>query len=150
MTKSSGFPFGPVDRRNLLKAGGAFGLGLGLQPAGGASAEAGFDWKRFKGEKIEVLLTKNPRSDVLQKYEREFTELTGITVGSEQVPEQQQRQKAAIEFASGSTSFDALMLALHVQKRLPAQGGGGLRPRPPLAPPPPAPPRPPLAPLSQA
>ena len=60
---------------------------------------------------------------MLQKYEKEFTELTGITVGSEQVPEQQQRQKAAIEFASGATSFDALMLALHVQKRLAAKGG---------------------------
>jgi len=38
------------------------------------------------------------------------------------VPEQQQRQKAVIEFTSGSTSFDVLMLALHVQKRLVAKG----------------------------
>jgi multiple sugar transport system substrate-binding protein len=121
MTTSSGFPFGPTRRRGFLKTGAALGLGLGL--GAGARAESGFDWKRFKGEKIEVLLAKSPRSDVLQKYEKEFTELTGITVGSEQVPEQQQRQKAAIEFASGATSFDALMLALHVQKRLAAKGG---------------------------
>src|SRR3954447_22639014 len=126
MPKSSGHPFGPVDRRSLLKAGAALGLGLGAA----ARAEGGFDWKRFKGEKIEVLLAKNPRSDVLQRYEREFTELTGIAVGSEQVPEQQERQKAAIEFASGSTSFDALMLALHVQKRLAAKGGWCLDLRP--------------------
>ena len=123
MTTSSGFPFGPTHRRGFLKTGAALALGAGLQPGAGARAEGGFDWKRFKGEKIEVLLAKSPRSDVLQKYEKEFTELTGITVGSEQVPEQQQRQKAAIEFASGATSFDALMLALHVQKRLAAKGG---------------------------
>ena len=62
----------------------------------------GFDWKRFSGQKIEVLLAKGPRGDLLQKYESEFTEMTGIEVGSEQVPEQQQRQKAVIEFTSGS------------------------------------------------
>jgi multiple sugar transport system substrate-binding protein len=87
-----------------------------------ARAQGGFDWQRFKGQSIEVLHAKGPRGDLLQKYEPEFTELTGIEVGSEQVPEQQQRQKAVIEFTSGATSFDVLMLALHVQKRLVAKG----------------------------
>src|SRR5689334_21544012 len=133
MPKSSGHPFGPVDRRSLLKAGAALGLGLGLGPGTGSRAEGGFDWKRFKGEKIEVLLAKKARSDVLQKYEKEFTELTGITVGSEQVAEQQERKEAAIEFASGSTSFDALMLALQLQKRLASRGGWCVDLRPLLA-----------------
>ena len=86
------------------------------------SMQGSFDWKRFDGESIEVLHAKGPRGDLLQKFEPEFTELTGIEVGSEQVPEQQQRQKAVIEFTSGSTSFDVLMLSLHVQKRLVAKG----------------------------
>jgi multiple sugar transport system substrate-binding protein len=43
--------------------------------------------------------------------------MTGITVGSEMVPEQQQRQKAVIEFNSGNTSFDVIALSYHVQKR---------------------------------
>ena len=82
--------------------------------AQGASA---FDWKRYKGEKIEVSMVKSPRADLLQKYQKEFEDLTGIVVGAEQIPEQQHRQKAVIEFNSGKTSFDVIQLSYHVQKR---------------------------------
>jgi multiple sugar transport system substrate-binding protein len=68
-----------------------------------ARAQAAFNWKRFSGTTIDVLLVKNPRSDLMQAAEKEFTELTGIKVSAEQVPEQQQRQKAVIEFASGKS-----------------------------------------------
>lgn len=112
---------GSSRRRDLLKAGAA-AAALVAAPRIARAQGGTFDWQRFKGQKIEVLLAKGPRGDLLQKYEKEFTELTGIEVGSEQVPEQQQRQKAVIEFTSGATSFDALMLALHVQKRLVAKG----------------------------
>ena len=64
-----------------------------------------------------VNLTKSPRGDNLQKYEKEFTDLTGIQVSSEQTPEQQQRQKAVIELNSGSPSFDVIHISYHVQKR---------------------------------
>jgi multiple sugar transport system substrate-binding protein len=87
-----------------------------------ALGQSKFDWQRYKGEKLDALLVKNPRSDLLQAHEKEFTELTGITVSSEQVPEQQQRQKAMIEFTSGKPTFDVCMLALHVQKRLSYKG----------------------------
>ncbi len=83
-----------------------------------AHAQGTFDWKRFKGEKIEVFLVKSPRGDLLTKYHKEFEDLTGITVGSEMIPEQQQRQKAVIEFNSGNTSFDVIAISYHVQKRL--------------------------------
>ena len=83
-------------RRRLLQAGlGA--AALGAIPGAGqlaAHAQAPFDWKKFKGEKIEVFLVKSPRGDLLTKYHKEFEDLTGITVGSEMIPEQQQRQKA--------------------------------------------------------
>src|SRR5258707_1589375 len=48
--------------------------------------------------------------------------MTGISVGDEQIPEQQQRQKVLIEFTSGKTTFDVVMIALHVQKKLAAKG----------------------------
>ena len=92
--------------------------------AAGAFAQGGFDWKRFKGEKIEITLQKSPFHDVLQKYEPEFTALTGIEVGSEQIPEQQYRQKLAIEFASGKPSFDACYVAQATQKRLFGRASG--------------------------
>jgi multiple sugar transport system substrate-binding protein len=112
-------------RRALLQSAlamagaSAAGTLLGV-PA--AWAQGGFEWKRFKGEKIEIALQKSPFHDVLQKYEPEFTALTGIEVGSEQIPEQQYRQKLAIEFASGKPSFDACYVAQATQKRLFGKG----------------------------
>ena len=105
-------------RRRLLQAGAGAAL-LGAIPGVSltAHAQGSFDWKRFKGEPLEVLLVKSPRGDLLTKYHKEFEELTGIKVGSEMVPEQQQRQKAVIEFNSGNPSFDVIALSYHVQKR---------------------------------
>src|SRR5438067_8741181 len=106
-------------RRRLLQAG-AGAAALGALPGASvltAHAQGAFDWKRFKGQKIEILLVKSPRGDLLSKYHKEFEDLTGIEVGSEMVPEQQQRQKAVIEFNSGSPSFDVIALSYHVQKR---------------------------------
>lgn len=104
-------------RRRALLAGTTAALAA---PAiiGRARAATDFDWKQFKGQHIEVNLSKNPRSDVLQKHQKEFEELTGISVGSEQIPEQQQRPKAALELAAGRPSFDVIMVSLHVSKRL--------------------------------
>src|SRR5436189_4041015 len=107
-------------RRRLLQAGLSVAA-LGAIPGAGqlgAQAQGAFDWKRFKGEKIEVFLVKSPRGDLLTKYHKEFEDLTGIVVGSEMIPEQQQRQKAVIEFNSGNTSFDVIAISYHVQKRL--------------------------------
>ena len=87
-----------------------------------AHAQSQFDWKQAKGAKIEVNLAKSPRGDVLQAHQKEFEELTGIKVGAEQIPEQQQRPKVAIEMASGRPSFDVVNVAMHVQKRLLEKG----------------------------
>ncbi len=94
-------------------------LALGAVPGASltAQAQSAFDWKRYKGEPIEVLLVKSPRGDLLTKYHKEFEDLTGISVGAEMVPEQQQRQKAVIEFNSGNPSFDVIAMSYHVQKR---------------------------------
>ena len=106
-------------RRRLLQAGaGAAALGAMPGSLRDVAAQTPFDWKRFKGEKIEVFHVKSPRGDLLTRHHKEFEELTGMTVGSESAPEQQQRQKAVIEFNSGNTSFDVTEYAYHVQGRL--------------------------------
>ncbi|MCW3475120.1 ABC transporter substrate-binding protein [Limobrevibacterium gyesilva] len=109
-----------IRRRHLLQAS----AGLLAVPAivEKVGAQTAFDWKQFKGTKLEVNLAKSPRSDVLQAHQKEFEELTGIKVGSEQIPEQQQRPKVAIELSSGRPSFDVVNVALHVQKRLIEKG----------------------------
>ena len=102
-----------ISRRAVL-AGTAAAGALGLT---GFPARAEVQWKKYAGTKLEVILAKGPRGDNLQKNIKEFTELTGIQVESEQIPEQQQRQKAVIELASGKPSFDVIHLSYHVQKR---------------------------------
>ncbi len=61
-----------------------------------ARAQSAFDWKRFRGERIEVTVQLSPRGQLLQQANREFEELTGIKVGLEVVPEQQHRQKTIV------------------------------------------------------
>jgi multiple sugar transport system substrate-binding protein len=105
-----------IRRRRLLQAS----AGLLAAPAlvEKVGAQSAFDWKQCKGQKIEVNLQKSPRADQLQAHQKEFEALTGITVGSEQIPEQQQRPKVAMEMATGHPSFDVVNVAMHVQKRL--------------------------------
>ena len=108
------------NRRKALKIG-AGAAGVLAMPSLMKVARAqsgGFNWKKFQGQSIEVSLTLGPRAEVLQKHEKEFTELTGIKVGSEAVPEQQHRQQVVIQFNSGNPQFDVITVAWHVQKRL--------------------------------
>ncbi|MDQ0467602.1 ABC transporter substrate-binding protein [Labrys wisconsinensis] len=104
-------------RRQVLAGSAALGAALGAGLAGVGPAAAAVDWKRHAGTTLEVNLIKSPRGDTLQKYQKEFEELTGIKVNSEQTPEQQQRQKAVIELTSGRPSFDVIHISYHVQKR---------------------------------
>src|SRR5881227_857009 len=102
-----------LSRRALLAGTAAAGaVGFAASPA-----NAQVNWKKYAGTKLEAILAKGPRGDNFQKYIKEFTELTGIQVESEQIPEQQQRQKCVIELASGKPSFDIVHLSYHVQKR---------------------------------
>ena len=74
------------------------GAGMLAAPAlvSQVDAQGAFNWRRFAGERIEVSLTANPRSQILIQNQREFEALTGIRVGSESIPEQQHRQKFVI------------------------------------------------------
>ncbi len=114
----------PTRRRFVAASGAATGLALtGLATARQAAGQTPPDLKRFAGTTLEVNLIKSPRGDTLQKYEKEFEALTGITVNSEQIPEQQQRQKTTIELSSGKPSFDVVHISYHVQKRQFEKGG---------------------------
>jgi multiple sugar transport system substrate-binding protein len=104
-----------MTRREALRAGAA----ALAAPAfvGQANAQSSFDWRRFRGERIEATVQLSPRGQFLQKNNAEFEELTGIKVGLEVVPEQQHRQKIIVEYASGRPSFDVTEISLHVNKR---------------------------------
>jgi multiple sugar transport system substrate-binding protein len=109
-----------IGRRRLLQtSAGVLAAPALVEKVG---AQTAFDWKQFKGSKIEVNFAKSPRPDVLAAHQKEFEEMTGIRVGFEQIPEQQQRPKVALELGSGRPSFDVVNCALHVQKRLIEKG----------------------------
>src|SRR5258708_18578110 len=93
--------FGPT-RRSLLQ-GTLAASSLSLT---GFPARAEPQWKKYAGTTIEANLIKGPRGELLQKYAFEFTDITGIKVESEVIPEQQQRLKTVIELNSLNTSFD--------------------------------------------
>lgn len=109
-----------IRRRRLLQASAAVLAAPLAAPAivERANAQSAFDWKQCKGQSIEVNYQLSPRGDLAKRNLAKFEELTGMKVGFEQIPEQQQRPKAAMEMATGHPSFDALNIAMHVQKRL--------------------------------
>jgi len=109
-----------ICRRQLLTASAAVLAAPAIIER--ANAQSAFDWKQAKGSKLEVNFGKHPSADVLQAKQKEFEELTGIKVGSEQIPEQQQRPKVAMELSTGRPSFDVVSISLHVQKRLIEKG----------------------------
>jgi multiple sugar transport system substrate-binding protein len=71
-----------------------------------ANAQEKFEWAQFKGQTITVALAKQPWSDFITPHIAEFEALTGIKVRLEVLPEDQNRQKLAIAFASGSGKID--------------------------------------------
>ncbi len=106
-----------ISRRHALMGSLAASSLFAIDPKR-AAAQSSFNWQRFKGRHIEVFLQKGPRADLLQQYQKEFEALTGISVGAEQIPEQQQRQKFIIEMGSGHPSFDVASVNPAVSKRL--------------------------------
>ena len=109
-----------INRRHVLQGGASLLAAPALVESVGA--QSAFDWKQFKGQTIVVSMTKSPRADVMQAHQKEFQALTGITVESEQLPEQQQRPKMVLELSSGRPSFDVTHFSLHVSKRVVGRG----------------------------
>jgi len=105
-----------IRRRRLLQTSAAVLAAPAIVER--ANAQSAFDWKQFKGQSLEINYQLSPRGDLAKRNLAKFEELTGIKVGFEQIPEQQQRPKVAMEMATGHPSFDAVNVGMHVQKRL--------------------------------
>ncbi|HKU95926.1 MAG TPA: extracellular solute-binding protein [Vineibacter sp.] len=108
-----------LSRRRALKGAAALGgLAAPMLNTVTTFAQSGaFNWQRFKGQSIEVVMETGPRADLVKKHAKEFEQLTGISMGLEIIPEQQARQKTTIELNSGKPAFDLFNIAYHVQKR---------------------------------
>src|ERR1700757_5304113 len=113
-----------MSRRKLLAALGIAGAaavsvpilssrGVGRRvsaPNGAGEVTGGFDWKKASGATINILQTPHPYQLSYQPLLKEFTDLTGITVNVDLVPEADYFTKLNTELAGGSGKHDGFML----------------------------------------
>src|SRR5438034_563962 len=113
-------------RRHFLKSVAA---GVAAGPFVWTPARAqGFNWKRFSGKELFLLLTKHPFIDVLEKNIPEFESLSGMKVKWETLPEIQARQKMTVEMTANSGGIAAFVDANVVFYRKDLFGPKGLTP----------------------
>lgn len=114
-------------RRDALRAVGLAGLGASVLPTLGACGVGGgerhpngagevtgsFDWKRLSGQTVRLLQTPHPYQQSFQPLLKEFTELTGIQVAVDLVPESAYFTKLNTELSGGSGSHDVFMVGAY-------------------------------------
>lgn len=114
-----------ISRRKLLSsagfAGGAALAGSALSACGiggpppvpnGASAVTGtFDWKKASGSTIHILEEPHPYQKSYLPLLKDFTDLTGIQIEIDLVPEADYFTKLNTELAGGSGKHDVFMLS---------------------------------------
>jgi multiple sugar transport system substrate-binding protein len=91
----------------------ACGVGGKASARTGVRGQRGFDWKKASGQTINILQTPHPYQLSYQPLLKEFTELTGINVNVDLVPEADYFTKLNTELAGGSGKHDAFMLGAY-------------------------------------
>ena len=109
-----------ISRRELLKNTLVFGAGLGASLVAGCAPgaapaqptvpatvrSAAFDWKRFSGRQIRILLWEHPEANEWKKLLPEFEELTGIKVNWEQASVADIYTKTILELTQAPDKLD--------------------------------------------
>lgn len=106
-------------------------LSLALVGCGGGSGSSGssalasgpFDWQRYKGSTIEVLLDQHPWQQAIEPRIADFEKLTGITVNVTALPEDQFRQRVQVNLSARSDALDVFMTGPTAEGRLFHQNG---------------------------
>lgn len=111
----------PLRAVAVLAAVGVVSALAACAPGGGSGldeATGDFDWTRYDGESIEVLLNQHPWQQAIEPRLGEFEELTGITVNVTTLPEDQMRQRVQVELSSQSPAIDVFMSGALAEGRL--------------------------------
>lgn len=116
-----------MDRRRFLQAAGLTGLSIGapslisscaIAPAveaenGADEVTGSFDWRAAEGTTLRLLQTPHPYQQSFQPLLSEFTELTGIELEVDLVPEADYYTKLNIELAGATGAHDVFMLGAY-------------------------------------
>ncbi|WP_198083439.1 extracellular solute-binding protein [Variovorax sp. E3] len=92
-------------RINLIRAAAALALGAVTAIGNSAMAQA-FNWKKYDGETINVLLNNHPWSNQIRDMAPQFTEKTGIKVRIEILNEDPQRARLGTLLQAKASDMD--------------------------------------------
>jgi multiple sugar transport system substrate-binding protein len=113
------FKAGRISRRELMEGAGKLGLTAAaanfmLNAAGTEAIAADFDWQKFKGQKIKLLLNKHPYADAMIADIDNFKTLTGMDVSYDIFPEDVYFDKVTAALSSKSDQYDAFMTGAYM------------------------------------
>src|SRR5215204_5255828 len=108
-----------MSRRELMDRMARLGIGAvaanALMGYAATSAFAqDFDWQKYKGTKLKLLLNKHPYADAMIADIDAFKQLTGMDVSYDIFPEDVYFDKVTAALSSSSTEYDAFMTGAYM------------------------------------
>ncbi len=108
-----------VGRRELMRQASQLGLGIAatsflVNQAMTSALAADFDWKKFNGTKLKLLLNKHPYVDAMIADIDNFKTLTGMSVTYDVFPEDVYFDKVTAALSSSSSEYDAFMTGAYM------------------------------------
>jgi len=103
-----------ISRRELMSYAGKLGVGAAaanylLSSASTTAMAADFDWMKYKGKTIGLLMNKHPYMDAMVADVENFKKLTGMDVKYDIFPEDVYFDKVTAALSSKSTQYDVFM-----------------------------------------
>ena len=113
------FKAGQISRRELMEGAGKLGVSAAtanfmLNAAGTQALAADFDWMKYKGSKVHLLLNKHPYADAMIADLPNFKSMTGMDVTYDIFPEDVYFDKVTAALSSKSGQYDAFMTGAYM------------------------------------
>ena len=108
-----------LNRRELIDGAGKLGIstavaGSLLGAAATNAIAADFDWAKYKGTAIKLLLNKHPYADAMIADLDNFKKMTGMDVSYDVFPEDVYFDKVTAALSSKSDTYDAFMTGAYI------------------------------------
>ena len=113
------FKAGKMSRRELMSGAAKLGVSAAtanflFNAAATQALAADFDWKKFQGTKLHLLLNKHPYADAMIADLDNFKSLTGMDVTYDIFPEDVYFDKVTAALSSKSSQYDAFMTGAYM------------------------------------